>query len=138
LCDAGGGAPNGELCGPISHLPVILRSRHSPSSKTTDQFVDWPKLSLPQTWEAVLGAGLNCSEIEVLLAFLRIGRRMAEQWRAFPPTNVRGGHSRGSDGQQDSPNVRCAFNGDRIGRNEPTRCANRGHRSYSITSSAAA
>ena len=37
------------------------------------------------------GAGLNCSEIEVLLALLRTGRRMAEQRRAFPPTNVRDG-----------------------------------------------
>src|SRR6476659_8689062 len=44
--DAGGRARNGELCGPISHLLVIFRSRHRPSSTTTAQMVDWPQGSI--------------------------------------------------------------------------------------------
>src|SRR3954454_7945733 len=47
LCDAGGRAGNGELCGSISHLLVIFRSRHRPSSTMTAQLVDWPQAQSP-------------------------------------------------------------------------------------------
>jgi hypothetical protein len=113
-CDAGGRAPNRELCRPISHLPIIFRSRHGSSSRTTANWSIGRKLNLPQTWRQVLGAGLNCSEMRRRnfvppwsVPRLRLLRRDATQRPTFarPRTRkasasaARSGHrGRGGDG----------------------------------------
>ena len=61
-CDARGRARNGDLRSPISHLPVVFRSGHRPSSTVTAQSAIYRTLNLPQTRRQVLGTDLNCSE----------------------------------------------------------------------------